>query len=41
MGGWCDLFGKRLPMFLPAVGGALSSIIYILVVIMMIKVMVK
>ena len=32
MGGWCDLFGKRLPMFLPAVGGALSSIIYILVV---------
>ena len=32
MGGWCDLFGKRLPMFLPAVGGVLSSIVYILVV---------
>ena len=32
MGGWCDLFGVRFPMFLPAVGGALSSIVYILVV---------
>ena len=32
MGGWCDLFGKRFPMFLPAVGGFLSSIVYICVV---------
>ena len=32
MGGWSDMFGRKLPMFLPAVGGLLSSIVYILVV---------
>ena len=32
MGGWSDMFGRKLPMFLPAVGGVLSSIVYILVV---------
>ena len=32
MGGWSDMFGRKLPMFLPALGGVLSSIVYILVV---------
>ena len=32
MGGWSDMFGRKLPMFLPALGGLLSSIVYILVV---------
>ena len=32
MGGWSDMFGRKLPMFLPALGGVLSSMVYILVV---------
>jgi len=29
IGGWGDLFGRKLPMFLPSVGGVLASIVYI------------
>ena len=32
MGGWSDLFGRKLPLFLPGVGGVLSSVVYLLVV---------
>jgi len=32
MGGWSDVFGRKLPMFLPGVGGVLSSTVYLLVV---------
>jgi len=29
MGGWSDLFGRKMPMYLPSVGGVLGSIVYI------------
>ena len=32
MGSWSDVFGRRFPLFFPAVGGILSSIVYLLVV---------
>ena len=32
MGGWSDVFGRKLPLFLPGVGGVLSTIVYLLVV---------
>ena len=32
MGSWSDLFGRKMPMYLPSVGGLLATIVYIVVV---------
>jgi len=29
MGGWSDLFGRKMPMYLPSVGGVLGSVVYL------------
>ena len=32
MGSWSDLFGRKMPMYLPSIGGILATIVYIVVV---------
>jgi len=32
MGSWSDLFGRKMPMYLPSVGGLLATIVYVVVV---------
>jgi len=32
MGSWSDLFGRKMPMYLPSVGGLLATIVYIVVI---------
>jgi len=32
MGGWSDIFGRKMPMYLPSFGGVLGNIVYILFV---------
>ena len=32
IGGWSDMFGRKLPMYLPSIGGVLGNIVYIIFV---------
>jgi len=32
MGSWSDLFGRKMPMYLPSVGGLLATVVYVVVV---------
>ena len=29
MGSWSDLFGRKMPMYLPSIGGLLATIVYV------------